>query len=118
MKNIKKSVLNLKLNDETSSSGAVSIKTRDDIDDKFKWNIEDMYPNHDLWQRDVDTSLAMSSEFIKLKGKIIDSAQSLFDAFTARDAIWQKIEKAFVYSRMRRDEDNRNELYQGMCDKA
>ena len=33
MKNIKKSVLNLKLNDETSSSGAVSIKTRDDIDD-------------------------------------------------------------------------------------
>ena len=118
MKNIKKSVLNLKLNDETSSSGAVSIKTRDDIDDKFKWNIEDMYPNHDLWQRDVDTSLAMSSEFIKLKGKIIDSAQSLFDAFTARDAIWQKIEKAFVYSRMRRDEDNRNELYQGMCDTA
>ena len=65
MKNIKKSVLNLKLNDETSSSGAVSIKTRDDIDDKFKWNIEDMYPNHDLWQRDVDTSLAMSSEFGK-----------------------------------------------------
>ena len=118
MKNINESVLNLKLNDETSSSGTVSIKTRDDIDDKFKWNIEDMYPNHDLWQRDVDTSLAMSSEFIKLKGKIIDSAQSLFDAFTARDAIWQKIEKAFVYSRMRRDEDNRNELYQGMCDKA
>lgn len=118
MKNINEFVLNLKLNDETSSSGTVSIKTRDDIDDKFKWNIEDMYPNHDLWQRDVDTSLAMSSEFIKLKGKIIDSAQSLFDAFTARDAIWQKIEKAFVYSRMRRDEDNRNELYQGMCDKA
>lgn len=118
MKNINEFVLNLKLNDETSSSGTVSIKTRDDIDDKFKWNIEDMYPNHDLWQRDVDTSLVMSSEFIKLKGKIIDSAQSLFDAFTARDAIWQKIEKAFVYSRMRRDEDNRNELYQGMCDKA
>lgn len=107
-----------KLNSKTAVDSEKKPKSRDLIDHKYKWNISDMYKNHELWQKDIDDSIKMSSDFAKRKGSITSSAQSLLDGFKERDSIWQKIEKAFVYSRMRRDEDNRNELYQGLCDKA
>ena len=44
-------------------------------------------------------------------------SQHLLNALTLRDEIWQTLERAFVYARMRRDEDNTSEKYQAMTDR-
>ena len=95
-----------------------TIKQRSEIDKKYKWNIEDMYEDDATWQDDVNEALSGAKDFAKYQGRLTESGETLLEALKARDNIWQKIEKAYVYSRMRRDEDNRVEKYQSMNDKA
>ncbi len=94
------------------------IKQRKDIADKFKWNIEDMFHDNSLWEKDLTASIELSEKFTDFSGKLLTSSQTLLDALTAKDKIWQLLEKVFVYARMRKDEDNTDETYQAMCDKA
>lgn len=95
-----------------------TLKQRNEIDQKYKWNIEDMYQDDATWEADVTEALKDAQDFAKYKGRLTESGETLLEALKARDIIWQKIEKAYVYSRMRRDEDNRVEKYQSMNDKA
>jgi oligoendopeptidase F len=94
------------------------IKSRDEIEKQYKWDIEAMYVNTEACESDMQDALAMATEYQKYKGKMRSSSQMLLRAFVERDEIWQKAEKAYVYSRMKRDEDNRVSEYQALCDKA
>lgn len=94
------------------------LKQRNEIEDSFKWKIEEMYSSAESWQKDVDDALKMTEDFKKFQGHLTDSAETLADALITKDAIWQKIEKAFVYARMKLDEDNRVSAQQGMLDKV
>lgn len=94
------------------------LKERKDIDQAFKWDLSSMYENEGLWQADIDKSIKLSEEFSRLSGRILDSSESLKKALLLRDEMWQIIEKAFVFSRMKRDEDNTLETSQAICDKA
>lgn len=91
---------------------------RKDIEDKFKWDIESMYSSDERWEKDIDEALKMSEEFKKFSGRLAESSTTLLQALKMRDAMAQKIEKAFVYAKMKRDEDNRLEKYQAMQDRA
>lgn len=95
-----------------------TLKQRSEIDKKYKWNIEDMYQDDATWEADVAEALNGAQDFVKYQGRLTKNGETLLEALKARDAIWQKIEKAYVYSRMRRDEDNRVEKYQAINDKA
>ena len=77
-----------------------------------------MYADEKIWEKDVKDALEGAKDFAKYQGKLADNADILLEALKAQDEIWQKVEKAYVYSRMRRDEDNRVEKYQAMNDKA
>ena len=95
-----------------------NIKQRNEIPDKYKWDIEDMYTSAEDWEADIEEALELSEEFAAFSGKLTSSGENLLSALTLRDKMWQKLEKAFVYSRMKRDEDNRISEYQSMTDKA
>ena len=96
----------------------MTIKKRDEIDKKYKWNIEAMYPDESKWERDIEECRKKAEEFTKLKGTITKSAENLHRALTMRDEIFKLFEHALVYSYMKKDEDNRESKYQGMADKA
>lgn len=95
-----------------------NIKQRCDIPDEYKWDIEDMYPDETAWDQDVSESIAQAEAFAKYQGKLTESAATLAEALKERDAIWQKLEHAFVYAAMKKDEDNRVDKYQAMDDKC
>ena len=95
-----------------------SLKQRDQIEKKYKWDIEAMYPDESKWQNDLDDSVKAAEDFTKFSGHFTESADKLYEALTARDAIWQKLEHAYVYATMRKDEDNRVAKYQSMDDKC
>ncbi len=91
---------------------------RNNIDQKYKWDIEAMFPDEALWEQAVAQSLKKADSFAELSGHLTDSADSLLKAFRLRDDMWQQLEKAYVYARMKRDEDNRVSKYQAMTDKC
>ena len=91
---------------------------RNNIEQKYKWDIEAMFPDEALWDQAVAQSLEKAESFTKLSGHLTDSADTLLKAFRLRDNMWQQLEKAYVYARMKRDEDNRVSKYQAMTDKC
>ncbi len=87
---------------------------RKDIPEGYKWDIEAMYPDEGQWSRDAEEAGKEAESFTAFSGRLTESADQLLAALRARDSLWLKAERVYVYSRMRRDEDNRNEKYQAM----
>lgn len=98
--------------------GNKKIKNRNEIDQKYKWNIEAMYQNAAAWEADIAEVLQMCEAFASYQGKLTENAKTLAEALRAKDDIWQKLERAFVYARMKQDEDNRVAAQQAMYDKV
>lgn len=94
------------------------LKTRDQIQDQYKWNIEDMFSDESQIDKIFEEVLSETKEYTAFAGHLTESASTLLSALKTRDAIWMKLEKAYVYARMRRDEDNRKTEYQAMTDKC
>lgn len=94
------------------------LRQRNDIPKEYKWNIEAMYPDEKLWDEDVCDSIERAEAFSRFQGKLTESASTLLEALKERDSIWEKLEHAYVYAAMKKDEDNRQDKYQGMNDKC
>lgn len=93
-------------------------KARDKIADNFKWDIEAMYPDESDWEKDFLEVTDLSEKYGEYFGHLGSSSEILLNAFIDKDRIWQLLEKIYVYSRMRKDEDNRLDKYQTMNDRC
>ncbi|SNX52702.1 oligoendopeptidase F [Thermoanaerobacterium sp. RBIITD] len=93
------------------------LKDRKDIDDKYKWRLEDIYANDEDWNKDYDNVKKLINDILNYKGKIKDE-NALLDVLKLNEEISMITEKLFVFSRMKRDEDNGNGKYQALADKA
>ena len=95
-----------------------NLKQRNEIDSKYKWDIEAMYPDESQWEKDLQDCLQKAEEFGQFNGHLTESSSVLASALRMREEIWQKLEHAFVYASMKKDEDNRVDRYQAMDDKC
>ena len=95
-----------------------NIKERCQIDDKYKWNIAAMFPQEGKWDETIQIVLDETEKYKSFAGKLTKNGATLYTAFQDKDDIWQKLEKVFVYARMRLDEDNTVTKYQSMFDKC
>jgi oligoendopeptidase F len=93
-------------------------KTRDQIDLKYKWDIEAMYPDEEQWKTDYKTVEDKAKDFAVYSGRLGESPQVLLEALQKKDNIWRLLEKVYTYAKMKKDEDNRVNKYQAMSDKA
>lgn len=96
----------------------MKIKDRKEIDSRYKWDIEAMYPDARACRKDMEQAQSMADAYSAYKGRLGGSAKALSEALAKRDEIWQKAEKAYVFARMKRDEDNRVSEFQSLCDQA
>ncbi|MDK2991369.1 MAG: oligoendopeptidase [Clostridiales bacterium] len=94
-----------------------ALPKREEIDEKYKWHLEDIYSSDDEWERDFKRLKDMVPEMEGYKGRL-NSADNLYNALKLRDEISQLAERLFTYARMRRDEDNANARYQALADRA
>ena len=95
------------------------LKTRDQIDSKYKWNIEAMIPDESVISGELETIKKEAEAYGEdFAGRLTESADTLLAAFQERDDIWRRLEKIYVYARMRRDENNAETKYQAMTDQC
>lgn len=94
------------------------LRQRSETDEKYKWNIADMYADEADWEADFDASLKMADDFTSYSGRLGESAELLLEALRARDSVWQKAERVYVYAHMKGDEDNRVSRYQELSQRA
>lgn len=98
--------------------GANAIRKREDISSEFKWKLEDIYPDEQLWEGDFQAIKGLANEVDELKGTLASSAAALLKVLQLSDDLGRKSEKLYVYARMRRDENNANHHYQALFDRA
>ena len=91
---------------------------RTEIDDKYKWNLGDIYNTDEAWEEDFKKLQGIMPTLGSLKEGLAKSASSLASALKKLDEASLLCERLFVYAKMRRDEDNANSKYQAMTDRA
>ena len=95
------------------------LKTRNQIDSKYKWKIEAMIPDESVISGELETIKKEAEAYGEdFAGRLTESADTLLAAFQKRDDIWRRLEKIYVYARMRRDENNAETKYQAMADQC
>lgn len=94
-----------------------NLPSREEIEDIFKWKLEDIYQSEELWEKDYDQVKKQLSQFDEYRGKI-NSPKNLLGVLKLKDEVARKIDKLFTYARMRRDEDNSRAKYQALADRA
>lgn len=93
------------------------MQTRDQIKDKYKWNLADLFSSDEAWEEQFNAAKEQIKKFSSFKGKLADKAvlKSFFDFNHKLSPI---LERLYVYAKMNRDQDNGNNKYVSMCDKA
>lgn len=98
--------------------GMSAIKKREEIASEYKWKLEDIYSDEQLWEEDFNAIKKLAQEVDGLKGTLSSSDTALLKVLQISDELGQKSEKIYVYARMRRDENNANPRYQALFDRA
>ncbi len=93
-------------------------KLRTEIPSSDKWDIEAMYPEGRGFADDIAAGLAGAEELASMKGHIMDSPSDLLRALITYSESMRKIERAYIYSHMKRDEDNSDNINSEMFGKA
>ncbi len=101
-----------------SPTMAQAVKQRSEIDAKYKWNLADMFPDDDAWQRSFDVVKANVGRFDQYRGKLAESAANLRLALSLRDSLSSITDNLQVYAGLKLDEDNRVSKYQEMQSQA
>ena len=84
------------------------------IDDKYKWNLADLYPSDEAWRAAKDGLLQEVAKIAAFKGTLGTSPARLADALDAVNRIGKDLQKVFVYAGLISDQDTRVSQYQGM----
>lgn len=95
-----------------------TLKERSLLNDQFKWNLEDIFESNDDWEKELKTTNEDLKEAAKLKGSLSRDCDTLYEALEQIHIVQLKVERLFVYARMRLDEDNSNSKYQSLADRA
>jgi len=94
------------------------LPTREEVQDQYKWRLEDIYATDAEWERDFQKVRTLAKEIQVFRGRLGESAGVLLETLQAEERLQQLNEKTYSYARMRRDEDNTNSNYQALTDRA
>ena len=93
-------------------------KLRSEISSADKWNIEAMYPEEKGFSDDISSGLLKAESLAAMQGHIMDSPSSLLNALITYSEAVRKVERAYIYAHMKRDEDNSDSRCTEMYGKA
>ncbi len=80
---------------------------RSTIENKFKWTIDEMYPNEEAMDKDIQKLKDLIEESKKYKGTLADSEENLFNALNISEQASRLLQNLYVYTHMKSHEDTR-----------
>ena len=93
---------------------AAQIRIREEVAEKYKWNLKDLYENDQGWEADKNEVVAMIPEIAEFQGKVSESAEKLKKCLAHLTEINKKLYRLYSYASMSSDQDTRVSKYQSM----
>ncbi|MBE5102508.1 oligoendopeptidase F [Priestia aryabhattai] len=101
----------------SEQSKVKKLPSRSEIKVEDTWKLEDIFASDDAWEKEFEEVKALIPQMEKFKGKLGESAQTLYDALQEQDELTMRASKLYTYAHMRYDQDTTNSFYQGLNDR-
>jgi oligoendopeptidase F len=90
------------------ASAAPELRDRAAIDDRYKWNLNDIFPGWEEWQKGYDELDTKIGAYAALQGTLAQGADRLLAAMQLSDDIGQLTYKVWYFAGLKYDEDQRD----------
>ena len=78
---------------------------RSKVENQYKWNLAEIYPTTDAWKADMDMMDSQVEKLADFKGKLGESAKSLYEALKLGNDLTKTLYKAWTYASNLSNED-------------
>ena len=93
------------------------LRKRSEVPIEYTWKLEDLFETDQAWIEEYEALGSVPEKAAAFRGRL-NNAKDLLEFFRLQDEIELRMEKLFVYSSCRSDEDTGNNYYQDMSGKA
>lgn len=87
-------------------------RTRQEIEEQYKWDLTTIYKNDEEFKNELEVVKKEIEILKEYKGKIVETANKLYEYLTTSDKIERKMYKLYYYAHLKHDEDTTNPKYQ------
>jgi oligoendopeptidase F len=95
-----------------------AVPTREEVPEVEKWDLEAIYATTEDWEKEFEKVKELIPGVQAFKGKLGDSADSLYQALQKQDELTMSLHKLYAYAHMKADENTANSTYQALNDRA
>ncbi|MDO4534471.1 MAG: oligoendopeptidase F [Clostridium perfringens] len=92
------------------------LKSREEIPNEYKWNIEKIYKNSTAWEDEFKNLKENSKSIIKFQGTL-KNKDSLKEYLALDESLSRTLEKLYVFAHMKSHEDTQNTEFQSLASK-
>lgn len=93
---------------------AKKVLTREEVPVELTWDLEGIFSSDEAWEQEFKEIEKLIPEADKYRGKVAESAQSLYDTLQFSDQLSERFGRLYVYSHLKHDQDTTNGKYQAM----
>ena len=86
------------------------MKDRKTIEQKYKWNLNDIYENYDMWESDLEKFEKLTKEVPKYKGQIKNNSEKFVKLELLMEKIARLLDRLYLYPYMLKDLDSTDEI--------
>ncbi len=94
--------------DALTEQAPVRSRNRGEIPDRFKWNVDDIFPDWDAWEAAYKSLDAGVTKYAELKGTLAQGPARLLEAFRQSEALGQLAYRVWYYPSLQYDQDQRD----------
>ncbi|MGL6024765.1 MAG: oligoendopeptidase F [Cetobacterium sp.] len=82
---------------------------RNKIAQEYKWNLDDIYPNWNEWEKDLIKLKKIMEEVPKYEGRISKNPETFIEFINLEERVSRLLDKVYLYTYLQRDLDSTNE---------
>src|SRR6056297_1978701 len=100
-----------------SGEEAQSVPERADIEEKYRWRLQDIYETIEMWEKDFAYVEEHMADLKKYRGTLGESGETLLACLQESEVMERKLDNMYVYAFMFKDQDTKNSEAHGRVDR-
>ncbi len=94
------------------------VPLRDEVEPRHRWRLEDLLEGADAWEREFESVESLLKEIASWRGRVSEGPAALAELLQSDTKLGEALDRVFVWSHLRRDEDTRDPGAQARAQRA
>jgi oligoendopeptidase F len=101
-----------------TQEGGGAVLERSEVAEPYRWDLTHFYVSLDDWEADLNACDQATEKVVAMRGKVSQSPAQLVEFLALQEEVSLKLERAYAYTMLVRDQDTRESDPQGMFERA